>query len=404
MLPFLYSFLNIFQPGILFPAIASYKPMLLISAIALMFSMKGHADTYLPISLKHPAIKYLVLFILVQAISVYYSGISAIIDVFLSKYIFIIYVVISIMLIKEEKHLIRYVWGLILGGMFIVYYGIYVSINQLATTVGGYATGAYGMYENHNDYTYIIILIFPFIYAFMRKQRLIMKIIMIILLLSCVVGILKSFSRGGILAFIIEIILLYIMFDPGSENKPVKKKFNVFYLAVILTVSVAVIGYQYAQRAQFSGSSYTAEDAKSSRLELWKAGLEMFYRNPFLGVGVDRFGEYAKEYYELSYDQLGKNAHNTYIQVLATTGLIGMLCYFLFIKHILYALRNTKYDFNERYVGITDIKYAAIISLYSYLFRALTNAKIHDWGIYMLCVIAVSSYALSLTSTRKQMP
>ena len=45
---------------------------------------------------------------------------------------------------------------MICGGIWIVVYGIYAVYEGPNTARTG-AAGAYGMYENHNDYTFIII-------------------------------------------------------------------------------------------------------------------------------------------------------------------------------------------------------------------------------------------------------
>ncbi|MDH5648414.1 MAG: O-antigen ligase family protein [Gammaproteobacteria bacterium] len=390
---FLYSFMNLFQPGIVFPSLAAAKPMMVISALALMTGISSDASYKRSLAYKHPAFVYLVLFLGVQVISVYRSGLREMLDMFLTWYQFLIYMVLAILLITTAEHLRKFVWGMLLAGQFIVFYGIYVAVNNLGTTVGGAAAGAYGMYENHNDYSYVIILILPFLYMFWKNSEPgLKKMILLFFLGSSIAGMLFSLSRGGALALVFEIFLIQLYF-----YKQNRKKLPLIMMALL---GLMVLSYQWAKRAEHSTESYTAEQAESSRIELWKAGKNMFKAHPFLGVGSRKFGEYAKEYYDLSYDQLGKNAHNTYIQILATTGLIGFFAFMGFAWKLIKDLRIDRDTVKDK--TLECIRSATLISFYSLLFRAITNAKPHEWGFYMLCVIGVICMILIRTKQEEE--
>ena len=67
----------------------------------------------------------------------------------------------------------------------------------------------------------------------------------------------------------------------------------------------------------------------------WRAGFEMFKENPILGVGIDRYGAFFKEYREVGYplnygfNITSSNAHNLPIQMFATGGLLLGVTYLL---------------------------------------------------------------------------
>ena len=67
----------------------------------------------------------------------------------------------------------------------------------------------------------------------------------------------------------------------------------------------------------------------------WRAGFEMFKENPILGVGIDRYGAFFKEYREVGYplnygfNITSTNAHNLPIQIFATGGLLLGVTYLL---------------------------------------------------------------------------
>ena len=118
-------------------------------------------------------------------------------------------------------------------------------------------------------------------------------------------------------------------------------------VSVMLLFSFLVITVVWKNREAVQLGTYSYEDSKDSRLDLWRAGKNMFLSNPILGVGSRRFSEYTKRYMPswASYSEImDKNAHNTYIEVLATSGLLGFLpfiyCIYLSIRMIYERYRN----------------------------------------------------------------
>lgn len=82
-----------------------------------------------------------------------------------------------------------------------------------------------------------------------------------------------------------------------------------------------------------------------NRFDYWSAAISMFNDHPILGVGIDRFGEYYREYApqnQVVQGQITDNAHSIYLQLLATGGLITFVPYLLLVIFVtviaLYAL------------------------------------------------------------------
>jgi hypothetical protein len=74
-----------------------------------------------------------------------------------------------------------------------------------------------------------------------------------------------------------------------------------------------------------------------NRLDYWNAAISMFKEHPVLGVGIDRFGEYYRQYAvqnQVVPGQVTDNAHSVYFQLLATGGLITFLPYILLVIFI----------------------------------------------------------------------
>jgi O-antigen ligase len=82
-----------------------------------------------------------------------------------------------------------------------------------------------------------------------------------------------------------------------------------------------------------------------NRFDYWNAAIGMFKDHPIFGVGIDRFGEYYRQYAvqnQVVQGQITDNAHSIYIQLLATGGLILFIPYLLLILFITFTgLRTT---------------------------------------------------------------
>jgi hypothetical protein len=76
-----------------------------------------------------------------------------------------------------------------------------------------------------------------------------------------------------------------------------------------------------------------------NRFDYWNAAIGMFKDHPIFGVGIDRFGEYYRQYAvqnQVVQGQITDNAHSIYMQLLATGGLILFIPYLLLVVFITY--------------------------------------------------------------------
>jgi O-antigen ligase len=363
--------------------------MLVASVLGLLVGVFRGAEYPRQAAFSHPIFVWLVAFILAQILSVYYGGFSGMLEEFSFWSVYLMFVVISILLISNTVALKRYVWGMIVGSMVVVGYGIYgVYAWGGYTLENGIATGragAYGMYENHNDYTFIITQILPFIYMYRRAENGVLRRTLLgVSLIACVIGVFMSLSRGGVLALVFELMLIVLI---GMQGKR-----RLLLLPILALAGAVAIEYQWSAREENQAGDYTADAAEYGRYELWKAGVEVLRHNPFLGLGSRRFSEYAREYYDLSHDMVGKNSHNTYVEIFSNSGLIGFSS-FVFMSYYLWrGLARRSKNTGPPWLDATRV--ATLISFYSILFRALLDAKEYDWSFYVLCSIGLACVAL----------
>ena len=74
-----------------------------------------------------------------------------------------------------------------------------------------------------------------------------------------------------------------------------------------------------------------------NRFDYWNAAIGMFKDHPIFGVGIDRYGEYYRQYAvqnQVVQGQITDNAHSIYMQLLATGGIILFIPYMLLVLFI----------------------------------------------------------------------
>ena len=96
-------------------------------------------------------------------------------------------------------------------------------------------------------------------------------------------------------------------------------------------------------------------------------GYKMYLDNKILGVGVKNFRNFCSdERYEVSKLSCSSHPHNTYIQVLSETGIIGFLFLItLLIYFCKYMLKHLFLKFKQKYY-FTDLKISKIIFLFKF--------------------------------------
>jgi O-antigen ligase len=74
-----------------------------------------------------------------------------------------------------------------------------------------------------------------------------------------------------------------------------------------------------------------------ARMSLWRGAWDMFRNSPLLGVGVGNFGPLYWHFWERDMlyveAQWAVSAHNMYLQILATSGVLGFTAFILLLLH-----------------------------------------------------------------------
>lgn len=145
-------------------------------------------------------------------------------------------------------------------------------------------------------------------------------------------------SRGMTLTLFILILLLGII-----------RKEKIIRIVSGLIIIFSILGgiyfsnSNYVQRYENLGKDYSS----ITRIEIYKESLEIFKENKINGIGLDGTYEVDKPYLKKH-----RHSHNMAMKLLAETGIIGFISYYLFVGSILINLWK-KYKENKYFlIGI----------------------------------------------------
>lgn len=181
-------------------------------------------------------------------------------------------------------------------------------------------------------YSLVLSICFPLAIFMKRGEEGWRTYLVACSLFSAMAGLLASFTRGSWLAVAGAFLVLL--------NWDSLKRAVFLFLLLVLSVSLVSMSGFPELAGRMSAISDVKDSSNTGRFDLWRANIEIFKENPLIGIGYGVNEELVQNYYPKIGIQNGRqgHAHNTYIQVLAGTGLFGFL---FFIWFLIYYLRFT---------------------------------------------------------------
>ena len=149
-----------------------------------------------------------------------------------------------------------------------------------------------------------------------------------------------SYTRGAWLALGGGMILLLFI-----------SKIKLIHKTIIICILPFIMYYGTDFSLHFFGNH--REESNHVRFELIKFGFKTIKENPFTGIGYKQFGNFFKtnhKKYDITYinESESDHAHNTYIEICATTGIIGvsiLLTIIIYWINIIYSNKTFKLIF-----------------------------------------------------------
>jgi len=207
---------------------------------------------------------------------------------------------------------------------------------------------SFGQFINRNHFALLLEMVLGLtlgliVGEFSRRRRVLVLLPVCALLW---VGLIYSRSRGGIMASLSEVLFLGVMLDPvrfltRQRAETATRRFQ--YLAGGLVVRIFLLaclaglfaygvgwigGEPVVTSFQNAATDFTQQEMENntntSRKEIWSATWSMIKAHPLAGVGFGGYWIAITRYHSASGDITPQQAHNDYLELMATGGLIGV--------------------------------------------------------------------------------
>jgi len=158
-------------------------------------------------------------------------------------------------------------------------------------------------------------IIFVLVYFFIKSRFKFVKFLLICLFILLFACLMLTASRGAWFAFIASILFMsiWVRFSP------------LFF--IILGIYVTILYHFHPYIKVVLNRFFIFLDVSSvERRMMWEAAWKMFMSRPWLGVGLGTFMFNFRKFVVPEFSYIAY-AHNCYLQILAETGILGLLSF-----------------------------------------------------------------------------
>lgn len=197
--------------------------------------------------------------------------------------------------------------------------------------------------ENYTAALLAFSFILGLLLFFHEKSSKKVKAFIVCGLVEILFSVLLTGSRGGLMGLAIGscVIVLYVIF-----NRKISQKSKILFAIGVLLVYFCVwkkldsiLPNFIFNRMIGNGISSLNDNSNYQRVTLWLYALNNWYKHPLLGFGIGNFSHYVSQIFT---QHTVVVAHNTYIDILIDSGLVG------FILTLKLWFFNVKSLFNKR--------------------------------------------------------
>jgi O-antigen ligase len=190
-----------------------------------------------------------------------------------------------------------------------------------------FTRAAYGITTGANNLSLMSVFVIPpMVHKLFNAASPPRLFFYLFLILANISGLVSSESRGGFLIFFVMTIMVLIAnrhrFQPRFLGLAISG------VGIMILVLATAIPDQYFSRQQTIFSD-TPDVSFQRRAAYIRVAMDSFSNNPILGTGPNSFPQVWLDSRETLYFQISeRGAHNTYLDTLVGSGLIGLLVFF----------------------------------------------------------------------------
>lgn len=262
----------------------------------------------------------------------------------------------------------------------------------------------YGQFINKNHFAFLMEMAFGLALGILigggvRRERV---LIYVGALLPIWTALVLSNSRGGLVAMMGQIVtaaLLFPLLSVRHDDGSARRKFVTSWPARVVLLIVLIAGVAVGT-LWLGGDRLASSIEKSSefapvatelrqnarRNQIWRATWRMFTANPIAGVGMAGYWAAIPTYHDASGTMTPQEAHNDYLELLASGGLIGVG---LGVWFVVVAFRRAKGNLLLANGFRRAACFGAVLGLTGVAIHSLFDFGLHMLGNALVCTALV---------------
>jgi O-antigen ligase len=264
----------------------------------------------------------------------------------------------------------------------------------------------YGPYVNHNHYAGLMEMLVPVPLVLALSKLAESKERMAAAATAAVmVGtIFLSGSRGGMVAILIELVVLTVILVRQKRNLQTAIVLGVFLLIVLGLLSW--LGGEQLMGRMASVSTAHRDVTERMRLVIDRDGFRMFLSRPIFGWGLGTFPVVYPQFRSFYTNFFVNEAHNDYLQLLVEMGVLGfgVMLWFVFVlyRNAFKKIKNWTSDISGAVALACTLGLSGILvhSAVDFNLQIPANAAL----FYVLCTLAVAPAFAKPVKKRRFIP
>jgi O-antigen ligase len=304
---------------------------------------------------------------------------------------------VMLVLLDSAKRIRRLAIVITVFGFAYAFYAILQSVLSPLKIYGLYEAGApFGSFVNRHNFaafmemTMALPLGLLFVGAVGKDKRLLY--VTAIALMG--VALLLSGSRGGLVAFIAEIIFLVLLTTGTKSRSRLGLKLGLAGLLLVAIIGGAIFVGGETSLTRVAETAAT-QDVTTGRSNIWQVTLRVIAANMPFGVGFGALGVAYTQHDSMSGLERVEQAHNDYLQVLADAGLVGLLIGAFFLWQLFRLGRDSMKVRNTYRKGIA---FGALAGIFAILVHSIFDFVLHTTAISVMFLTLLAMLVASRVS------
>lgn len=233
----------------------------------------------------------------------------------------------------------------------------------------------FAQFVNKNHFAYLMEMALGLAIGLIIAGGSKQKLIQFALLLPIWVGLVLSNSRGGILAMLVQVTIAALFLLRATT---LKLALAAVLIAGVLLGTIWVGGERLVTNFSAAGSELTTTVRDgASRNEIWRATLKMFAAHPILGVGLGAYWIGITAYHDASGLLTPQEAHNDYLELLSSGGVVGLALGVWFAVNV---IRLARGNLNTDTGFIRAVRIGSVLGIAGVAAHSLLDFGLHLFG------------------------